>query len=318
MICFHASHEQFSPSKLLQLSIMAEKASFRGVLSSDHFHPWSNNQGQSGFAWSWLGAAMNATSFSFGVVNTPCYRYNPAVVAQASATLSEMFPDRFWLCVGSGELLNEGVTGERWPAKQERNQRLKESAELIRRLWNGETVSHHGLITVEKAHLFTRPEQTPLLMGAAITPQTAKWLGSWADGLVTVGSPKNLKEIIEAFKRGGGDKKPIYLKTEVSYSDEYEKALGGAFQHWKYSLLGSAASTMLRSPEMFDEVSKFMRPEDITEQVCISTDSEEHVQWLKQFLEMGVERIFVHNVNLEQERFIEFYKQNVLPSFNNC
>ena len=126
MIGFHISHEQFPPSRLLQLSIEAERAGFEGILSSDHFHPWSINQGQSGFAWSWIGAAMHATSFPFGVVSTPSYRYNPAILAQASATLSEMFPQRFWLCLGSGELLNEGIIGVRWRTKTERNQRLKE------------------------------------------------------------------------------------------------------------------------------------------------------------------------------------------------
>ena len=110
-IGYHSSHEQFKPSTLLKNVQMAELAGFTAALSSDHFYPWSENQGESGFAWSWLGAAMQATSLSFGVVNAPGQRYHPAIIAQAAATLAEMFPNRFWVAMGSGQLLNEGITG---------------------------------------------------------------------------------------------------------------------------------------------------------------------------------------------------------------
>jgi len=152
-IGFHASHEQFTPSHLLKLVQRAEKAGFQAILSSDHFHPWSNEQGESGFAWSWLGAAMQATRLDFGIVNAPGQRYHPAIIAQAVATLEEMFPGRFWLCSGSGQALNENITGEKWPPKHQRNARLKESVEIMRELWKGEYVSRKGLIQIEKARL---------------------------------------------------------------------------------------------------------------------------------------------------------------------
>src|ERR671912_30728 len=125
-IGYHASHEQFTPGELIEYVVAAERAGFASVMSSDHFAPWSDAQGQSGFAWSWLGAALATTSLPFGVVNAPGQRYHPAIVAQASATLAVMFPDRFWIAVGSGQLLNEHITGDRWPAKPERNERLRE------------------------------------------------------------------------------------------------------------------------------------------------------------------------------------------------
>lgn len=316
MIYYHASHEQFLPSKLLELVKKAEHAGFRGVLSSDHFHPWSSSQSQGGFAWSWLGAALQSTIMSFGIVTTPSYRYHPAILAQASATLSEMFPQRFWLCLGSGESLNESITGLNWPNKEERNNRLKESAEIIQRLWAGETVTHHGLITVEEAYLYTRPKESPLLMCAALTTETAKWLGSWADGLVTVASSlEQAKKIINAFKEGGGNKKPIFLKAQTSYAPNEGEALNSAWQQWKYTVLGSGANSMLRAPKMFDEASQYVRPEDMRKQVFISSNAEEHVEWLKQLLDTGAERISVHNVNKEQERFISFYKDRVLTEF---
>ena len=112
LIGYHCSHEQFSPSELLSLVSLAQRAGFRAAMCSDHFNPWSERQGQSGFAWSWLGAAMHACPLPFGVVNAPGQRYHPAIVAQAAATLAEMFPDRFWIALGSGQLLNEHITAD--------------------------------------------------------------------------------------------------------------------------------------------------------------------------------------------------------------
>src|SRR5688572_29107092 len=136
---FHCSHEQHAPSILLRLAQRAEEIGFQAAMCSDHFHPWTTAQGQSGFSWSWLGAAMQATQMSFGVVCAPGQRYHPAIVAQAAATLSELYTDRFWLAVGSGEALNESITGAPWPGKDVRNRRLRECVDVMRALWAGET-----------------------------------------------------------------------------------------------------------------------------------------------------------------------------------
>src|SRR5688572_9224907 len=130
-IGYHASHEQFPPSQLLALVRRAEQAGFGCAKSSDHFNPWSERQGESGFAWSWLGAAMEATRLPFGIVSAAGYRYHPAVIAQAAATLEEMYPDRLWLALGSGEAINEAMTGLPWPDKADRNATLRECAEVI-------------------------------------------------------------------------------------------------------------------------------------------------------------------------------------------
>src|SRR4029453_6371411 len=132
---FHASHEQVHPRELLAAVQRAEEAGFDAAMCSDHFAPWSERQGHSGFAWSWLGAALQATSLPFGVVNAPGDRYHPAIIAQAAATLAELFPDRFWVALGTVQAMNEHVTANRWPPKPERNARLKECVEVIRALW---------------------------------------------------------------------------------------------------------------------------------------------------------------------------------------
>ena len=176
-IGFHASHEQFPPSELLSLVRLAEEVGFDAAMSSDHFHPWSERQGQAGHAWSWLRAAMAVTRLPFGVITAPGWRYHPAVTAQGAAPLAEMFPDRFWLALGSGQALNEAITGLLWSEKAERNARLRECADIIRALPAGEMVTHRGRVTTVEAKLYTRPERPPLLLGGAVSEETACWLG---------------------------------------------------------------------------------------------------------------------------------------------
>src|ERR687895_553024 len=180
----HASHEQIAPSVLLTAMREAEAAGFERAWSSDHFSPWSERQGESGFAWSWLGAAMQATGLPFGVVTAPGQRYHPAIVAQAAATLAELFPGRFWMALGTGEFSNEHITGEPWPDKRRRNERLGECVAVMRALLAGEVVDHDGLVRVDRARLWPLPPEPPPLIGAAVSPQTARWCGEWADGLV--------------------------------------------------------------------------------------------------------------------------------------
>lgn len=314
-IGYHASHEQFKPSELLKYVQLAEQAGFERVLSSDHFHPWSERQGQSGFAWSWLGAAMQSTpSLSYRIVNAPGQRYHPAIIAQAAATLAEMFPKRFWLTVGSGQALNEQITGDHWPCKADRNQRLKECVDIIRALWAGETVTHHGLVCVEDAKLYSRPEVPPLIFGAAITAKTAEWLGSWADGLITTSrSPDQLKPVVEAFRRGGGDGKPMILKVQLSYATDPDTARHGAHDQWRNNIFKSVMLSDLKSPEQFDAAGEYVRPEELDQQVRISVDPQQHIEWLQKDIELGFDELILHNVNREQEQFIKAFGEKVIP-----
>ena len=305
MICYHASHEQFPPGQLLELSQLAKDAGFEGITCSDHFHPWSSRQGQSGFAWAWLGASLQATGLPHGVVSAPGWRYHPAILAQAGATLAEMFPGKFWMALGSGEILNEGVVGYHWPAKTVRMETLEESAEIIRALWAGETVTHYGHVTVEEAALFTLPENPPLLIGAAISPKTAEWVGGWADGMITISGPREqMTQVVEAFERGGGKGKPMMLKAEISYAETDEAALQGAWEEWKTNIFGSSLLAQLRTPGEFESAAMYVRPEDMRSPVRISPDIDQHVEWLREDLEMGFSTIGVHNVNRDQESFI--------------
>ncbi|WP_235203965.1 TIGR03885 family FMN-dependent LLM class oxidoreductase [Methanosarcina soligelidi] len=317
-LSYHVSHEQFKPGELLNWVQLAEQAGFTGALSSDHFKPWSSRQaeqGGTGFAWSWLGAAMQATSLEFGVVNAPGQRYHPAIIAQAAATLAEMFPGRFWMALGSGQALNERITGELYPPKFERNERLRECVEVIRALFSGETVSYYGsYITVEEARLYVKPETMPKIIGAALTPETAKWAGGWADGMVTVSQPYNkLRKMVGAFHEGGGEGKPMYLQVHLSYSNTDEKARQGAYEQWKNNTIESIVEEEIYTPEQFDSASKYIRPDDLDEHIRISCEPEKHIEWIQKDIELGFSNIILHNANSEQEKFIRDFGEKVLP-----
>ncbi len=314
-IGYHASHEQFSPSELLEYVQLADQYGFSDVLASDHFHPWSETQGESGHVWSWLGAALQATDLRFGTVNAPGYRYHPAVIAQSAATLRELFGERFWLATGSGQRLNEGITGEHWPVKDERNGRLLECAEVMRRLWEGQEVTHHGRITVEEATLYSRPETPPPLIGAAQSAETARWLGEWADGMITVGSPDHeaVAERVDAF-RDTAPEKPVYLKSEISYHPDEQVALEDAADQWLSNCLPGPVTQELRTPEQYGALADQLPTEQITEHVRVSSDLDQHTEWLKQDLELDVDTLIIHNINQSQSQFIETFGEAVLPA----
>ena len=314
-IGWHASHEQIPPSRLLRDARHAEQAGFQVGMSSDHFSPWSVRQGESGFAWSWLGAALATTGLPFRVVNAPGQRYHPAIVAQAIATLAEMFPDRLWVCLGTGEASNEHVTGDRWPPKPVRNARLAECVAVIRALLAGEEVTHDGLCRVDRARLWTRPAVPPPLLGAAVTEETARWVGGWADGLATIHRPPDrLRRVIEAFREGGGEGKPMVLQAHVSWAPTEEEALLIAHDQWRTNLFGPPVCWDLEMVEHFDEAARHVRPEDLRAGVLVSSDPARHVAWIEEAAELGFDEVNLHHVGQEQGPFIEAFGRHVLPA----
>lgn len=192
---------------------------------------------------------------------------------------------------------------------------MRECVEIIRAPWAGETVTHYGLVTVEEAKLYTRPEIPPSIIGAAITPKTAEWVAGWADGLITISHPyEKLKEVVQAFHRGGGEGKPMYLKVQLSYAQDEEKALQGAYEQWRTNVFESPVLAEFRSPQQFDAAAQFVKPEDMHESVRISAELEQHIEWLQKYIDLGFSQLLLHNVNREQERFIEVFGEKVLPA----
>ncbi len=316
VIGFHCSHEQHPPSVLLRLAIAAERAGFGTAMCSDHFHPWSVRQGQSGNAWTWLGAALQATSLSFGTVCAPGQRYHPAIVAQQAATLSEMYPDRFWLAVGSGEALNETITGDFWIAKEHRHRRLAESVHVMRALWSGRTVDHHGLVRVKGARLFSLPVRPPSIVGAALSPETAHWMGGWADALITVAAERDrMRRIVDAFRAGGGDGKPLYLQVALAFAEDDAAAALAAHDQWRHAALTREQLSDLDSPAAFDAATDRVSVDAIRSKIRVSSDIERQIAWLHDDVTLGFTRVYLHNVVRDHERFFEACAARLIPEF---
>src|SRR3954463_16680669 len=260
VIGFHASHEQVHPAALLDAVRHAEEVGFTAAMCSDHFAPWHPTQGQSGFAWSWLGAALATTTLPFGAGTPPRPRYHPAIVAQAIATLDAMFPGRFWVALGSGEAMNEHVTGDPWPRKDVRDARLRECVEIIRALLAGEEVTHDGLVTVDRARIWSLPEQPPALIAPAVSVATARRGAEWADGLVTVNQPHDhLREMIGAYRDAGGRGRLI-LQVHLSYDPDPDRALAVAVEQWRTGVVTPPQAWDLDTPQAFEEASASATP----------------------------------------------------------
>ncbi|HET9249509.1 MAG TPA: TIGR03885 family FMN-dependent LLM class oxidoreductase [Actinomycetota bacterium] len=311
---YHVSHEQLSPARALAAVRVAETAGFGAAMCSDHLAPWGERQGESGYAWSWLGAAMQAASLPFGVVTAPGQRYHPAIVAQAIATLGDLFPGRFWAALGSGEALNEHVTGDRWPDKSARDARLLECVEVIRALLRGEEVSHDGLVRVHRARVWSLPERVPSLYGAAVSEETARTVGGWADGLITVYRPVDeLRRVVDAFREGGGERKPVAVQVHLSWAEDDDEALGVAHDQWRTNVFASDLAWNLELPSQFDAAAEHVRMADVTDAVLISADPGMHVKWLHEVADLGVDAIYLHHVGKEQDRFLDVFAREVLP-----
>ena len=317
-IGFHCSHEQIPPAELLAAVRHAEQAGFAAAMSSDHFSPWSERQGESGFAWSFLGAALEATSLPFGVVNAPGQRYHPAIVAQAAASLCQMFPGRLWVALGTGEASNEHITGERWPSKAERNARLRECVDVIRALFAGEVVDHHGRVVVDRARLWTLPPEPPPLIGPAVSVETAGWVGEWADGLVTVNQPPDkLERMIAAFRENGGEGKRLAVQVHLSWAPDEDSALEIAYDQWRTNVFAPPLCWDLHTVEQFDIAAEHVSPEAVRDTVLVSADPGRHVEVLRELAALGFDEIYLHHVGREQERFIDAFGEHVLPELGS-
>ncbi len=256
---------------------------------------------------------MQATALPFGVVNAPGQRYHPAIIAQAIGTLGAMFPGRFWAALGTGEASNEHITGERWPRKELRTARLRECVDIIRALLAGEEVSHDGLVTVDRARLWTRPDTPPRLIGAAVSVETARWCAEWADGLITVHGPmERTRRVIEAYREAGGRGKTA-LQVHLSWADSEEEALAIAHDQWRSNVFAPPVSWDLDTAELFDVISADVPASRVAEVVNVSADLGRHAAWINECAELGFDEIYLHHVGQEQSAYIDAFGAKVLP-----
>jgi coenzyme F420-dependent glucose-6-phosphate dehydrogenase len=314
-VFYGAGHEQFKPSELLRHAQLAEQAGFDGICCSDHFQPWWE-PGNSGHAWPWLGAVGATTQrAAIGTAVTPAVkRYHPALVAQMFATLEELFPGRTFLGYGSGESLNESPFGIDWPDAAEQLERMDEALDMIRRLWDGETIatgSKH--FETKDAKLHTRPDKAPPLYISAFHEGAAKVAAEYGDGLWTLGDPEQAPKLIDTFK-GAGGKGEIVLQALVSWAETDEAALEGA-RVWKGAQPPEYYVEDWHDPKrMYEHAEGTISDDEYKEKAIISADPAQHVEKLSQLKEMGATTIAVMNCSgADPEGAIRVYGEHVLP-----
>jgi G6PDH family F420-dependent oxidoreductase len=315
--------EQFHPTDLLDWAELAGAAGFdAGFQVSEHFQPWTPQQGQAAFAWAFMGALGQRTTLPFGTaVTCPGFRYHPAVIAHAAATLGAMYPGRFWLGLGAGEALNEHVIGGEWPEVGIRSAMLFEAIEVISKLFSGKVVKHDGeYFTLESARLYTRPEQPVPIYVATAGPVNARRTGKHADGIITVGAADEKIQMLwdkfgEGAREAGKDPDAMrsQLQIHVSWAPTQEEAERNALAEWPNGGMPFPKQD-IRNPEDFENMAKLVRIEHFDNRMLISADLDEHAAQIQKFVDMGFDEIYLHNVGRDQAAFISAFGEKVLPA----
>jgi coenzyme F420-dependent glucose-6-phosphate dehydrogenase len=312
-IGYALSSEEHGPLDLVRYARRAEETGFTFALISDHFHPWVDKQGHSPFVWSVIGGIAQATQkLQLGTgVTCPTIRTHPAIIAQAAATSAAMMPGRFFLGVGTGENLNEHIFGDRWPPHQIRLEMLEEAVEIIRLLWQGGSQSYWGeFYTVENARIYTLPEELPPIMVAAAGPKSADAAGRFGDGFITT-SPN--EEVVEQFRKGGGEGKPVYGQIAVCWAKDEKQARRTAHEWWPTAAMKGELSQELPMPAHFEQAAKLVTEEEVAKVVICGPDPEPHFEKIKEYAEAGFDHIYIHQIGPDQEGFFRFYEKEVMP-----
>jgi G6PDH family F420-dependent oxidoreductase len=309
------SSEEFDAPSLVAQAERAESAGFAFASISDHFHPWIDEQGESPFVWGTLGAISQRTERIELItgVTCPTTRIHPAIVAQAAATAASLLPERFSLGVGSGENLNEHILGGRWPGVVERQDRLAEAIEVIRRLWKGELISHRGeRFTVENARLYSLPEEPPPLLVAVAGESSVELAAHLGDGLIGTAP---IPESVEQFRAEGGAGKPTYGQLHVCWAEDEDTAKKLALKQWPNGAISGSYFLELPLPAHFEEAAETLDEKDIAESIVCGPDPERHRAAIQEYVDAGYDHVYVHQIGPDQEGFLKFYEREVLPAF---
>jgi coenzyme F420-dependent glucose-6-phosphate dehydrogenase len=318
---FHlCAHEQFPPADLLRHAQAAERAGFDGIGCSDHVQPWWE-PGEAGNAWVWLGAAAQATErVELGTAVTPAGpRYHPLLIAQAWATLEQMYPGRPYLGIGSGESLNESPLGAEWPPVGEQIERMEEGLELIHALFEGKRISGQGNhFAADGAYLHTRPERRPPIYVSAFGPQAAAVAGRLGDGVWTLADPESTPEIVDAYRGAAEDagREPgeIVLQAAFSWAADDDAALEGA-RPWKGSQPQEFYTDDWHDPKaMYERGEEQVSDRELAETMVISSDPEAHVEKVREVEELGATTVaLMNNSGADPDGAIEVYARDILP-----
>jgi TAT-translocated FGD2 family F420-dependent dehydrogenase len=319
MIGFMLAHEQFRVPELVDLGVFAEQAGFDLLATSDHLQPWQANEGHAGAAWITMSALGQRTSKVWigPTVTCPSFRYSPAVVAQAFASLSQLYPGRIFLGVGSGEALNEESAIGSWPKWPERSERLIEATQVIRELWKGEQVDHRGKYYTVNAKLYDPPARPiPLLMAANVGPKAMRRAGQYGDGLIT--DPDSWKKHKSEFDAGAKavakDPRQMSVLVEQFVAVGDQKDAEKSAELWRFLPKAFKTYFNIRDPQAIqDRADSEIQLRKLISQWPVSTDPEVHASKLVELFESGATIVNVHSGQADQRRVIEFYGNKVLP-----
>jgi G6PDH family F420-dependent oxidoreductase len=311
---YFLSCEQFGPKELVDQAKRAEDAGFEALWISDHFHPWNDEQGQSPFVWGVIGALSEATSLPVSTaVTCPTIRIHPAVIAQASATAAVQLNGKFVLGVGSGEALNEHILGDPWPSVGVRQEMLEEAVRVIRQLHQGDEISHHGKhYEVQEARIYTKPSDPVPIYVSGFGPQGAELAGRIGDGYVLAMPDADL---VKAFRDSGGGDKPVQAGTKVNWDRDADEALATAHRLWGNEGLPGQSAQILPRPRDFAALTTLVPKDTVGESVACGPDADTHISQVRQYVEAGVDEVYVQQIGPDLDGFFQCWQNDVLPQF---
>ena len=308
---YFLSSEELSSTRMVACAQQAESVGFDSILVSDHFHPWLDSQGESPFVWGVLGAIAATTRHRITTgVTCPTVRIHPAILAQAAATAQQLSEGQFRFGVGSGENLNEHILGHRWPPVVTRLEMLEEAVEIIRLLWQGGFVTHHGrYYTVENARLYTLPAESPPIYISGFGPEATALAASIGDGYVNT-SPS--RELLQQYVEAGG-RGPKLAAVKICYGRDEAAARKLAHERWRTSGVAGQLNQELAMPSQFEAASQLVTEDVVAGSITSGPDPERHVEAIKKYVEVGYDEIYIAQVGDDQEGFLDFFAEELRP-----
>ncbi len=313
-IGYKLSSEEHAPLDLVSYARQAEDAGFTFAMISDHYHPWTARQGESPFVWAVIGGISQVTADLrlLTGVTCPTFRIHPGIIAQAAATASAMMPGRFILGLGSGEYLNEHIFGDRWPAAPIRIEMLEEAVEIIRTLWKGGVQDYYGFFyTLENAEIFSLPEPLPPIYIASEGPISASLAARVGEGFINGGT--DAEKSLVVFRGSGGGDKPAYTEVSVCWAEVEEAGQRTAYEQWPIAANKGELNRILPTPAHYEQLATMVTQEDVVEDIPCGPDPEVHIKKIEEQIRKGFDHICIHQIGEQQQRFMEFYREKVLP-----
>ncbi|QKW13183.1 TIGR03557 family F420-dependent LLM class oxidoreductase [Verrucosispora sp. NA02020] len=311
-IGYFLSTEEYPPEQLLAQAQAAERAGFQALWISDHYHPWTDAQGQAPFVWSMIGALSQTCRLPVTTaVTCPTVRIHPAVLAQAAATSAVLHSGRFVLGVGSGEALNEHILGDHWPQAGVRLEMLEEAVEVMRKLWDGGFVNHYGKhYRVEHARIYTLPETPPPIYVSAFGPKAVDLAARIGDGFVNTMPDA---ELVSRFRDNGGGEKPCQAGFKAAYAPTVEEGMRLAYERWPTEAIPGELLQVLPSPRHFEQAARLVDPEAMREAFVCGNDADAHLAKIDAYAKAGFDEVYVANTGPDWQGLMDLYQRDVLP-----